>query len=123
MFKSRAAKVALVLVLAFVLFGLLMGLILSRFLGGRGPRVLPASVLLHQVQTLSQLVTVKYVLEKVVILEDVKWIAGLGENKVLMVAHGTVKAGLDLSQLEPGDVKVSGKKVTLRLPKAQITDA
>jgi hypothetical protein len=73
----------------------------------------------RQVQTLSQLVTVKYVMEKVVVFEDVKW---FGENRVLLVAHGIVKAGVDFSQLRPEDVKVSGTNVTIRLPPPQITD-
>ena len=77
------------------------------------------ATVLRQVQTLSQLVTVKYVMEKVVVLEDVKW---FGENRVLLVAHGIVKAGVDFSQLKPEDVKVAGSNVTLRLPPAQIMD-
>src|SRR6267143_7289719 len=78
------------------------------------------ATVLRQVQTLSQLVTVKYVMEKVVVLEDVKW---FGENRVLLVAHGIVKAGVDFSQLKPEDGKVSGTNVTIRLPPAQVTDA
>jgi hypothetical protein len=75
---------------------------------------------LRQVQTLSQLVTVKYVMEKVVVMEDVKW---FGESRVLLVANGVVKAGVDFSRLLPADVRVTEKKVALRLPAAQITDA
>jgi len=77
------------------------------------------ATVLKQVQTLSQLVTVKYVMEKVVVLEDVKW---FGENRVLLVAHGIVKAGVDFSQLKPEDIKVSGSNITIRLPPAQIMD-
>jgi hypothetical protein len=71
------------------------------------------------VETLSELVTVKYVLEKVVILEDIKW---YGENRVLMVAHGVVKAGVDLKEVKPEDLRVSDGKVVLKLPRAVITD-
>ena len=65
----------------------------------------------EQVQTLSDLVTVKYVLEKVVILEDAKW---YGENRVLLLAHGIVKAGIDLKRITPDDVTISGKTICLR---------
>ncbi len=78
------------------------------------------ATVVEQVQHLSDLVTVKYVMEKVVILNDVKW---YGENRVLLLAHGTVKAGIDLSRLKPEDVAISGKKITLHLPWPQITDA
>src|SRR5947208_3360333 len=83
------------------------------------PKVQSTATLLKEVQTLSQLVTVKYVLEKVVILEDVKW---YGENRVLLLAHGVVKAGVDLQKLPPDDVRMEGNKVVLKLPRATITD-
>ena len=74
----------------------------------------------HEVQSLSDLVTVKYVLNKVVVLEDVKW---YGENRVLLLAQGVVKAGIDLKRLKPEDVDIAGKKISLRLPPAEVTDA
>jgi len=74
----------------------------------------------HEVQSLSDLVTVKYILNKVVVLEDVKW---YGENRVLLLAQGVVKAGIDLKRLKPEDISISGKKISLRLPPPQITDA
>ncbi|PYJ87384.1 MAG: hypothetical protein DME22_01870 [Verrucomicrobia bacterium] len=84
------------------------------------PRIQNTATMLKQVQTLSELVTVKYVLEKVVILEDIKW---YGENRVLLVAHGVVKAGVDLQEIKPEDVRVDDKKVVMKLPRARITDA
>jgi hypothetical protein len=86
------------------------------------PKPAPAynsSTILRQVQTLNQLVTVKYVLEKVVVVEDVKW---YGENRILLIAHGIVKAGVDLQQLSPKDVRVEPKKITVKVPTAIITD-
>jgi hypothetical protein len=74
----------------------------------------------HEVQSLSDLVTVKYVMNKVVVLEDVKW---YGENRVLLLAQGVVKAGIDLKRLKPEDVDIAGKKISLRLPPAEVTDA
>ena len=59
-------------------------------------------------------------LEKVVILEDVKW---YGENRVLLRAHGIVKAGIDLKRITQDDVTISGKTIRLRLPPPQIVDA
>jgi hypothetical protein len=46
-----------------------------------------------------------------------------GENRVLLLAHGIVKAGIDLKRLGPEDVLIIGKKITLHLPPPQITDA
>jgi hypothetical protein len=59
-------------------------------------------------------------MEKVVMLEDMKW---YGENRVMMLAHGVVKAGIDLKRIKPDDVTISGKKISIHRPVAQVTDA
>jgi hypothetical protein len=87
---------------------------------GSGLHVMGTASVVREVQSLSDLVTVQYVMEKVVVLEDVKW---YGENRVLMLAHGVVKAGIDLKRLQAGDVTISDKKISLHLPVAQVTDA
>lgn len=74
----------------------------------------------REVQSLSDLVTVKYVMEKVVVLEDVKW---YGENRVLLLAHGVVKAGIDLKRIQPTDISITDRKITLKLPRPQVMDA
>ncbi len=114
----KAFFIAALIVLVFA-GGLWLG-VTSRWLKGGSLHEENTATVVEQIQTLSDLVTVKYVVEKVEILEDPKW---YGENRVLLLAHGIVKAGIDLKQLEPGDVTVSGKKIIIRLPPPQITDA
>ncbi len=93
----------------------------ARWLNHGGSRFFwNTTTVVHEVQTLSDLVTVKFVLNKVVVLEDVKW---YGENRVLLLAQGVVKAGIDLKRLKPEDVSIAGKKISLRLPPPSITDA
>ena len=87
---------------------------------GAGLRFWDTTSVVHEIQPLADLVTVKYVMDKVVVLEDVKW---YGENRVLLLAHGVVKAGIDLKRLSPADVTITGKKISLHLPPPQITDA
>jgi hypothetical protein len=84
----------------------------------------PTPVILQQVQTLSQLVTVKYVMEKVVTHDDGSiWNnLPLGQNNVILIAHGIVKAGIDLGELHEGDITISSNKIFVRLPPARITD-
>jgi hypothetical protein len=119
----QRARVVVVLVAMAVVFavGLWLGAVVLRSMGlGGGPRFYNTDTVLQQVQTLSQLVTVKYVMEKVVVLEDVKW---FGESRVLLIAHGVVKAGVDFGQMKPEDLRVSGKTISVCLPRPQITDA
>src|SRR5213076_3084237 len=119
MLKTRLIIVGLMLAIAAGV-ALFCALMWVRLPGLRGPpKIQNSTTILKQVLTLSQLVTVKYVLEKVVILEDIKW---YGENRVLLVAHGVVKAGVDLQEIKPEDVRVDDKKVLVKLPPARITD-
>ncbi len=118
--KSHVFLTMLALAVVF-LAGIWLGGFAPKFLTGvSGPRALNSATVLQQVQTLSQLVTVKYVMEKVVVMEDAKW---FGDNRVLLVASGVVKAGVNFDQLKQEDLNVSEKKVSIRLPAPQITDA
>ena len=119
--KARLGIIGLLLAI-LVGLGLLFGFILPQLarLQPRGPRTYTTAAVLKQVQTLSQLVTVKYVLEKVIVVEDAKW---YGESRVILVAHGVVKAGVDLSRLRPEDVQAGPGRVRVTLPAAVITDA
>ena len=114
-------KLALGLVALAVVFalGLMIGFVAPRWLPfGRGP-TFDSATLLTQVQNLNHLVTVKYVLEKVVVYDDAKW---YGDSRVTLVAHGVVKAGIDLSMLQPGDIEMSDKNVCVLLPPPRVTD-
>ena len=116
-----------ILMLSILGFGILLGIVVSRFVNARAARFYNTSAILRQVQTLSHLVTVKYVMEKVEILEvpsenTIGRLVG-SQNRLLLLAHGIVKAGTDLGKLKPEDIQVRGKRIVIKLPPAQITDA
>jgi len=107
--------------LAVLFFGVYLGFTVSHWLQtGSGLRFENTATVVQQIQTLSDLVTVKYVMEKVVILKDVKW---YGESRVLLLAHGIVKAGIDLKRITADDVTISGRNISIKLPPSQVTDA
>ena len=90
---------------------------------GRPVRIdVTSPTVVEEIRKLSRLETVVYTLDKIVegsrespFLPD--FLAG---DKLLLVAHGEVIAGIDLGQLKPGDVQVKGDVVHLRLPMAQV---
>jgi len=123
----RYLKTLLFIALIFLIFatGAWLGF---RLLGSvrTGPHEENTATVIQQVQALSELVTVKYVMQKVVI-ESAPPDSTLGqfvqgENRLLLLAQGNVKAGIDLKQLQPGDIQISGRKITIHLPPAKITD-
>jgi len=126
---QRVKRVFWVLAVAFVFIaGAWFGIKLTRILSpASGVHELNTAVIIQQVQTLSDLVTVKYVLEKVEIVNSPPTSTlgqfVQGENRLLLLAHGIVKAGVDLQRLRPEDVRIAGKKITLHLPPPHITDA
>ena len=125
--KTRFVLVGAVLLLMLAI-GLLFGFAAARVMAPPGGiRSLNTATLLTQVQGLSELVTVKYVLEKVEIVNSPPTTTlgqfVQGENRVLLLAHGIVKAGIDLKRLQKEDVVIVGKKIVLHLPPPQITDA
>ena len=126
MTKTRALIIALLLLIFMGLAG--MAFLVWKMLPGGKPRLQPlnTATIIQQVQSLSQLVTVKFVVEKVVVMEDPpkSMLSQLfaGESRVIMVAHGVVKAGVDLGQLKPGQVRIRENKIILTLPQSVITD-
>ena len=118
--KQKLLLVAIVvLCLAILGFGFAGGMFFGRVLPQSRPRIADTPAIVTQIQALSQLVTVKYVFEKVIQLDDVKW---YGQNRLLMVAPGVAKAGVDLQKVTAADVKVRDGKLTLALPKPQLLD-
>lgn len=120
---SKKLKIAGWVALSILLIGIGVGVWIPKLTLFQLPdgevRVLETSSIVQKIQGLSQLVTVKYIVEKVVVIEDEKW---YGENRVLLVAHGVVKAGIDLGRLQVEDVEVDGNTLRVFMPPATITD-
>src|ERR1700755_1582745 len=72
----------------------------------------------NKIQQLQRLETVVYTMDKVVSGEKENAILPnfLAGDRLLMIVHGEVIAGVDFSALKSGDVMVDGKRVRLRLP-------
>lgn len=75
-----------------------------------------------RIQRLQRLETVVYTMDKLVtgakqnpLLPDF-----LTGDRLLMMVHGEVVAGIDFSNLKPADVRLDGKQVHLHLPAAQV---
>src|SRR5277367_2277617 len=75
-----------------------------------------------RIQRLQRLETVIYTMDKVVTgaKESPIFPDFLAGDRLLMLVHGEVVAGIDFSDLKPGDVRVDGKKVHIHLPAPQI---
>lgn len=85
-----------------------------------------SDILLKQVQSLQELTTSSYQMETIVpthadltLGKDWK----IATTKLLYLAKGEVKAGIDLSQLNAQDIQVNQQQIIITLPPAQILDS
>ena len=76
----------------------------------------------RQIRALQRLETVSYTMDKIISGEREnpvlpRFLAG---DRLLLVVHGEVIAGVDLSKLQPNDIVVNGRSVSINLPQAEI---
>lgn len=80
----------------------------------------PASVV-HEVQQLSELVTVRYVMQKVIGTTEQH--QPLGQESILLLVQGKVLAGVNLAQMNQYDVEsIRGHQASLRLPPPRVIE-
>ena len=91
-------------------------------LSGRNTRISSEGSVIERIQRLQRMETVVFNMDKIVtgekdnpILPD--FIAG---DRLLMIVHGQVVAGIDFSRLKNSDIKIQGKEVRVHLPNPQI---
>lgn len=97
----------------------------ARALTGRGTRIDTSSPsVVDKIRQLSRLETVAYSIDKIVEgdKENPYLPSFLTGDKLMLVAHGEVIAGVDLSKLQPRDVKVDGDQVQVTLPAAEVLE-
>jgi Protein of unknown function (DUF4230) len=82
-------------------------------------REVNAPAILHQIEGLQQLVSVKSTVQKVVGLEEKKY--PLGAERILLFVQAEVLAGVDLAELTPANVQVfPARRVRINLPSPRI---
>jgi hypothetical protein len=86
------------------------------------PTVLPSpETIIHEVRSLARLETIQYSLEKVITAEVGQETLGiLFGDRMIFIAHGTVIAGVDLSQLAARDLWLQDGTLYVRLPAAEV---
>lgn len=89
------------------------------------PTILPDPVtIINQVRPLARLETIQYSVEKIITAEEgQELVAELFGDRLLLVAHGTVIAGVDLSKLTAEDLEFRDGILSVRLPVAEVFSA
>ncbi len=99
------------------LFAAAVAFLISR--RGMPISALDSPAIVRQIQGLSELVSVKYTVQKVVGLEEKK--TPLGSEKLLLIVQAEVLAGVNLAEVTPGSLQIlPGDNINLALPPARI---
>lgn len=131
---SRSRTTALILgVLLGIIITALFALLLMRaesgplerlwsLIAGRSTHITGQPTVVDRIRQLQRLETVVYTMDKIVAGEkDNPMLPDfLTGDRLLMLVHGEVVAGIDFARLRPGDVTIQGKNVHVRLPQPQI---
>jgi hypothetical protein len=124
-----------VLALVIVVLGIALGAGLARYgsalpllaglLGEKPPRTTTGPVVVEGIRELDQLAAVRWT-ESVPVTKESGgdiWERVFDGEKVIVIATGNVEAGVDLGDIQKGDVGVDGDTVTIDLPEAEILSA
>lgn len=116
--------------LAFTIVGVLVwtttgvGLLhlLGLFRGGRIQVNTDQPTIVRQIQQLQRLETVSYTMDKIISGErnNPYFPQPLAGERLLLIVHGEVIAGVNLASLDPTGVRISRRDIAVRLPKAEI---
>ena len=114
--------VAATFVVIWVVTGLGVFEIARMVRGGQVHITVDQPAVVRQIRALQRIETVSYTMDKIISGEREnpvlpRFLAG---DRLLLVVHGEVIAGVDLSKLQPGDVVVHGRSVSIHLPPAEI---
>jgi hypothetical protein len=133
--KGGGLATTLVLALIIVVLLVALGVGLARFgetlplvgllLGEKPPRTTTGPVVVEGIRELDQLATVRWT-ESVPVTRESGgdfWDRVFDGEKVLLIATGSVEAGVDLGDIQKDDVSVKGDTVTIDLPEAEILSA
>src|SRR5215210_7600908 len=76
----------------------------------------------QRIQRLQRLETVVYSMEKIVTgTQDNAYLPRiLGGDRILLIVHGEVTAGIDLGRLEDAKIDINGRRIEIELPPAEV---
>ncbi|HVO82159.1 MAG TPA: DUF4230 domain-containing protein [Terriglobales bacterium] len=102
--------------------GMALGQLLSGLRAGRTEINVDQPTVVRQIQQLQRLETVKYTMDKIIggSKESAYLPKFLVGDRLLLLVHGEVIAGVDLARIQPGDITVSGRQISVHLPPAEV---
>ena len=89
------------------------------------PKIENSSTIVQQIRDIQELATTKQTLETIVPVSADRKLGDIpvATTRLLYVARGEIKAGVDLNELKDADIKVNNNSLEINLPPAKILDS
>ena len=89
------------------------------------PKIENSTIIVQQIQDIQELATTKQTLETIVPVSADRKLGDIpvATTRLLYVARGEIKAGVDLNELTDSDIKVNNNSIEISLPPAKILDS
>ena len=115
-------SLAAVTLLVWLITGAGLVRLIANLRGGGALIAASQPTVVRQIQQLQRLETVRYTMDKIISGErDSAYLPKfLVSDRLLLFVHGEVIGGVDFNKLQPHDVSVRGRTVTVHLPSPEI---
>ncbi len=106
-------------------FALIVGLLVFYFVSPTGSKYtvnLSSQTVIKQMESLNRIETASFTLEKIIDVQTSGTALQrlLYGDRILLIAHGQVIAGFDLSKVKEDQIQIDGKKLKIQLPAPEI---
>ncbi len=82
-------------------------------------------LVISKIQSASKLATTETTLDKIIFGTQERKFLGiihLNETRFVAYSKATIKSGIDLTKLAPGDINITGKRIEVKLPAVEVLD-
>lgn len=128
--SSIKRTIIIIAIAAVIILGLILAFKLGLFgKNGRGLKIDETANVIDEIKNIGEFTSLCYYEEMALVAEKERQttITELTKSEavideLVLIAHGKIRAGFDLSKLEEGDISIKGDTLSMNVPEAEIFD-
>lgn len=120
--------IIIIIIAAVVILGLFLAFKFGLFRGDRGLKIDDTANVIDEIKKIGEFTSLCYY-EEMALVDQKERQTKMTEltnsesfDELVLIAHGKIRAGFDLSQLKENDLSIKGDTLSIRVPKAEIFD-
>lgn len=120
--------IIIIIIAAVVILGLFLAFKFGLFRGDRGLKIDDTANVIDEIKKIGEFTSLCYY-EEMALVDQKERQTKMTEltnseaiDELVLIAHGKIRAGFDLSQLKENDINIKGDTLSIWVPKAEIFD-